>query len=145
MQLSNLEVEICHRTVFLHNVPPFTNYSSIQYNMRHLCSAAGMELDEAVQSCSTHVVSSREALLRVVFLQQQVASSSCRPCAEVPCTGGTTKQMSVLDPIGAPSIFCPRRYVIWCHSSPLRLHIVSDGHQSMLSRFVIGKRENVLA
>ena len=71
MQLSNLEGEICHRTVLLHNVPPFTNYSSIQYNMRYLCSAAGMEFGEAVQSCSTHIVSSREALLRVVFLQQQ--------------------------------------------------------------------------
>ncbi|CAE7738480.1 unnamed protein product, partial [Symbiodinium sp. KB8] len=46
MQLSNLEGEICHRTVILHNVPPFANYKSIQGNMRYLCQAASMDFHE---------------------------------------------------------------------------------------------------
>ncbi|OLP91029.1 hypothetical protein AK812_SmicGene27309 [Symbiodinium microadriaticum] len=71
MQLSNLEGEICHRTVILHNVPPFANYKSIQGNMRYLCQAASMDFHEVVQSCSSHILSSNEAILRVVFLQQQ--------------------------------------------------------------------------
>ena len=49
MQLGNLEGEVCHRTVILHNLPPFTNYSSIQYNMRFLCDAASLDFQDAVQ------------------------------------------------------------------------------------------------
>ena len=73
MQLGNLEGEICNRTVLLHNVPPFSNYSSIQYNMRYLCDAADLDFHHAVQSCSTNILSAGDAILRVVFLQQQGA------------------------------------------------------------------------
>ena len=71
MQLSNLEGEICQRTVLLHNIPPFANYSSIQGNLQFLCGVAGLDFHHAVQSCSTHILSPNAAILRVVFLQMQ--------------------------------------------------------------------------
>ena len=48
MQLSNLEGEVCHRAVILHNVPPFANYKSFQGNMRYLCQVAGMDFHKVV-------------------------------------------------------------------------------------------------
>ena len=69
IQLGNLEREICNRTVLLHNVPPSSNYSSIQYNS----DAADLDFHHAVQFCSTHILSAGDAILRVVFLQQQGA------------------------------------------------------------------------
>ena len=70
-QLSDLEGEIFHLTVIIHNVPRFATYKTIQGNMKCLCNAAGMDFNHAVQSCSSHILSSNGPILRVVFLPQQ--------------------------------------------------------------------------
>ena len=76
-QVQSLEQSRANRTVLLFDLPPFTNRSALESNIKHFLYGVDIDFNQ-VAALHNHLLTSASAVVRVEFLtEQQAQSISC--------------------------------------------------------------------